>query len=197
MKRIKIIFASLVILLSSFVVSIISSEDTCSPNEIIDIEKGETINITSPGFQEFHYPANSLCSWTINSVSESNRRLLVKFLVVSIWPSYNCLFDGVVLFDGNSTAAQMMGKFCAGTPTSSLITKGPQLHVVFYSSDQLNYPFRGFQIQITEIEPEQKCTGDEIVCHNKNCVQKKLICDGQDDCGDGTDEESCGKFTEF
>ncbi|GFS92238.1 uncharacterized protein TNCV_1113461 [Trichonephila clavipes] len=57
----------------SFVVSIISSEDTCSPNEIIDIEKGETINITSPGFQEFHYPANSLCSWTTNSVSESNR----------------------------------------------------------------------------------------------------------------------------
>ncbi|GFS76777.1 ovochymase-1 [Nephila pilipes] len=192
MKLTKPIFATLVILKLSFVVSLTSSENTCLPNENIDIKKGEAINISSPGFEEFHYPSNSLCSWTINSVFESNRRLQVEFLVVSIWPTYNCLFDGVVLFDGNSTAAPMLGKFCAGTPRSNLITTGPQLHVVFYSSDQLNYPFRGFQIQITEIESEQKCSEDEIVCHNKNCIQKILVCNGQDDCGDGTDEESCG-----
>lgn len=36
------------------------------------------------------------------------------------------------------------------------------------------------------------CKRTELKCRNKNCVEKKLICDVKDDCGDGTDEEQCG-----
>lgn len=39
----------------------------------------------------------------------------------------------------------------------------------------------------------EPCPSDEITCHNEKCVSKNLLCNGIDDCGDGTDEESCGK----
>ncbi|GIZ03614.1 enteropeptidase [Caerostris extrusa] len=164
-------FSLLVLFIStaSFVFCESSSEDVCLNSVEIDIKKGESINISSP-----------------------DRRLLIEFTVISIWPSYNCVFDGLVLFDGNSTAAPILGTFCVGTPTFNLITTGPQLSMVFYTSDLPSYPFRGFQIQISDLDPEEKCSEDEIVCHNKKCVPKNLVCDRRDDCGDGTDEETCG-----
>ncbi|CAL1272701.1 unnamed protein product [Larinioides sclopetarius] len=186
------LLSSLSILVSTLTLSMALSDYSCPINEEINIIQGESVIISSPGFEKFRYPIDSLCSWIINGVPGSNRRLLIEFLLISIWPSYNCLFDGIILFDGNSTSDPILGKFCTGTPTFNLTTSGPQLHTLFYSSDLATYPFRGFQIRITDTDPEKKCAADEIVCHNKKCVNKKLMCDRRDDCGDGTDEESCG-----
>ncbi|CAH1263783.1 MUC5AC [Branchiostoma lanceolatum] len=35
------------------------------------------------------------------------------------------------------------------------------------------------------------CTPDEFTCANGRCVHLAWICDGQNDCGDGTDEANC------
>jgi hypothetical protein len=32
------------------------------------------------------------------------------------------------------------------------------------------------------------CTADEFTCANGRCIQKRWFCDGQDDCGDNSDE---------
>ena len=39
--------------------------------------------------------------------------------------------------------------------------------------------------------PDQTCTADEFTCDNGNCIQKKWLCDHEDDCGDGSDERKC------
>ena len=41
--------------------------------------------------------------------------------------------------------------------------------------------------------PDQTCTPDEFTCDNGNCIQKKWLCDFEDDCGDGSDERKCPK----
>ena len=38
-----------------------------------------------------------------------------------------------------------------------------------------------------------ECTEFELQCNNGACVDIRLKCNGQDDCGDGTDELNCGE----
>ncbi|XP_036070478.1 apical endosomal glycoprotein isoform X2 [Oryzias melastigma] len=42
--------------------------------------------------------------------------------------------------------------------------------------------------------PEEECPAGMVRCSNAACVEQRHVCDGSDDCGDGTDEESCGDF---
>ncbi|MFD3745440.1 hypothetical protein [Nocardia sp. NPDC058633] len=36
------------------------------------------------------------------------------------------------------------------------------------------------------------CEQNEFSCDNDRCVQRQWLCDGDDDCGDGSDERNCG-----
>ena len=45
-----------------------------------------------------------------------------------------------------------------------------------------------FQFQIG---PENRCEPNEYQCENKKCILKTWLCDGDDDCGDGSDEVQC------
>ncbi|XP_074831677.1 basement membrane-specific heparan sulfate proteoglycan core protein isoform X3 [Carettochelys insculpta] len=39
------------------------------------------------------------------------------------------------------------------------------------------------------------CRRDEAVCHNKQCIPRDHLCDGEQDCLDGSDELNCGTPT--
>lgn len=36
-----------------------------------------------------------------------------------------------------------------------------------------------------------RCGEHEFQCNNKKCINKEFQCDGDNDCGDWTDEDSC------
>ena len=46
-------------------------------------------------------------------------------------------------------------------------------------------------LQIAHFFLVGKCDQDEFTCGNGTCIQSTWRCDGDDDCGDQSDEEGC------
>ncbi|KAH7646170.1 low-density lipoprotein receptor-like protein [Dermatophagoides farinae] len=74
----------------------------------------------------------------------------------------------------------------------------------FDGSDELMYPNKTFcSSNVTKVSSHANgiihliCNHNEFQCHNFQCIHSKFLCDGQDDCGDGSDEtaEFCQRQT--
>ncbi|XP_064478697.1 MAM and LDL-receptor class A domain-containing protein 1-like isoform X2 [Ornithodoros turicata] len=66
----------------------------------------------------------------------------------------------------------------------------------------MQYPVRSGYIAIDDIsfhqcrrpEPKPECGPSEFRCRNRACIRNLYVCDYNDDCGDLSDEEDCGKY---
>lgn len=51
-----------------------------------------------------------------------------------------------------------------------------------------------YLLLFTILDTQFQCQPNEFQCDNKKCVLKVWRCDGDNDCGDSSDEKSCSKY---
>ena len=57
---------------------------------------------------------------------------------------------------------------------------------------------RGFKVRYLSISDSvQKCQAERFECDNKKCLSPVFVCDGEDDCGDRSDEKNCSASRSF
>ena len=52
-------------------------------------------------------------------------------------------------------------------------------------------PWQSLYLILSHCFLDQTCKPDEFTCNNGKCIQKRWLCDKEDDCGDGSDEMKC------
>ncbi|CAG7687954.1 unnamed protein product [Allacma fusca] len=49
------------------------------------------------------------------------------------------------------------------------------------------------RVESNQLRPPTACAAHEATCTNGECIDKSMVCDGDKDCSDGSDEIRCGK----
>uniref|UniRef100_A0A3Q2E368 CUB domain containing protein 2 n=1 Tax=Cyprinodon variegatus TaxID=28743 RepID=A0A3Q2E368_CYPVA len=131
----------------------------CECQQVLSVVSG---NFTSPNFPNI-YPNNINCHWSITL--EAGYRIKLYFPVMDLEGrnslSDECDYDSVSVYDGDSQADALMGRWCGREQPPSIISKGNQLLVVL-STDR-NEAHRGFSASYLGVVPVNvSCTRSEF-----------------------------------
>lgn len=78
----------------------------------------------------------------------------------------------------------------------ALPCKCPLALQTFYTTPSAPFSMNSFSSITTSVPVVGKeCPAGTIECRREGCVAEQQVCDGTDDCGDGTDEENCGELS--
>uniref|UniRef100_A0A3B3YKM0 CUB domain-containing protein n=1 Tax=Poecilia mexicana TaxID=48701 RepID=A0A3B3YKM0_9TELE len=118
-------------------------------------------NFSSPHFPNI-YPNNINCHWSITL--QAGYRIKLFFPVMDLEGrnslSDECDYDSVSVYDGDSQADTLMGRWCGREKPSSLVSKGNKLLVVL-STDR-NEAHRGFTASYLGVPVNVSCTRSEF-----------------------------------
>ncbi|KAH3883688.1 cubilin-like [Dreissena polymorpha] len=132
------------------------------------------------------YGKNLDCVWTIAAPEGK-----FVFLVATTFQlaGTSCSNDYLELFDGANTNENSLGKFC-GSAFAPISSRQRFLTLNFVTDWSIG--LRGFELFYNFTDHViRTCLPGQFFCNNSNCVPGSYRCDGQDDCGDDSDEKNC------
>ncbi|XP_072038178.1 uncharacterized protein [Amphiura filiformis] len=144
--------------------------------------------ITTPNYP-FLYPNNAKCTWIIQGAAGTYINLhFTNFALEESEFSLDRLgdvcYDWLEILESKSTDSEV---FCDSTLDQELLTfRGNYVWLQFRSDESITKS--GFRAEY-EIIPCNDYTS--VSCNNGGCVSFLEECDGEDDCGDYSDEQNC------
>ncbi|XP_019627287.1 PREDICTED: trypsin-like [Branchiostoma belcheri] len=143
---------------------------------------------SSPGHPN-NYPINTQCSWRI-TVPEG-KLVRISFLTFDLEDSSGCGYDSLVVHDGDSALDYRLLSTCGSNVPRSTVSSTNTVLVVFTSDGSITKA--GFSAVFSSEDAPATCGPDEFTCATGGCVHINATCDGVNDCGDNSDEYTCGE----
>lgn len=143
----------------------------------------------SPGFKENKtYPDNVQCSYQLQAGRAQHVR--IHFNTLDIDATEGCGADSLSIHDFDSSGrGRLVSMHCGDQMPYDYVSDSFALQIVLRTDGFAAR--RGFNISYSVQSTGKVCSLYEKQCRNRNCVDYDVLCDGHDDCGDGTDEENC------
>ncbi|KAL2076522.1 hypothetical protein ACEWY4_027880, partial [Coilia grayii] len=95
------------------------------------LDASEAGYITTPGYP-LEYPPHQDCRWVITA-PEPSQRIVLNFNPHFELEKLDCRYDFIEIRDGNSDAADLLGRHCSNIAPPAIISSGPVLHIRFVS----------------------------------------------------------------
>ncbi|CAM9383880.1 unnamed protein product [Lampetra planeri] len=162
----------------------VTSKESCGSVELWE----PNTTFSSPNYPN-NYSVNTLCFWFLRAQEGDNVQLHFQDFDME---TDN---DMVMVYDGNSTSAMLIGMFSGSGPGRDLFSTGSVMTVRFRSDFVTNC--KGFLANFTtgfRLGMPPLCGSDEFQCDNYQCVPSSAVCDGRPDCTDTSDEKHCARL---
>ncbi|KAL7848965.1 hypothetical protein SRHO_G00205880 [Serrasalmus rhombeus] len=106
-----------------------------------------------------------------------------------------CEFDYVEVHDSANTGdGSVLGRFCGSGLPPDLTSSGPMMTVVFVADEGVADSGFYASYQVISLS-ERTCSPEQFTCTTGECLHHDWLCDGWNDCADGTDEQNCSNST--
>lgn len=141
--------------------------------------------IYSPSWP-LNYPPGVNCSWHIQG--GQGEVITISFRNFDLAESKRCSGDWLALtptWEGES-------RLCGSVLPPPFISTRGRVWLSFHSQANSSGQSQGFRLSyIRGRLGQSSCLSDEFLCGNGKCLPRSWRCNGQDECGDATDERSC------
>ena len=158
------------------------------PPLFYDAVKNPVGDIYTPGYEENEkHPDKLYCLYHIKAAP--GYRIKLTFVDFELEAFDFCKKDALYVFDGPDRNSPWIGAFCGEEKPRPIISSTNEMHMLFYANFMAGN--LGFHLRYEASANPTICPAGQVQCRNRKCYDPRQKCDGNDDCGDGTDEEKC------
>ncbi|KAL5018057.1 hypothetical protein ScPMuIL_003779 [Solemya velum] len=127
------------------------------------------------------------CAWRISATI--GHVITLDFKIFELERSHFCEFDYLMIYDGANSGSRVLKRVCGRVVPDPITSTGNDVLIEFRSDKDVGGI--GFSLTYNSHEPFTKCQDDEFTCRNGSCIVLELVCNGIEECSDGSDEIIC------
>ena len=145
----------------------------------------------SPNMDGNGYYGNNLdCEWVIMANNTSDR-IKIVFMSFSVEYHSTCGYDYVEVRNGGTSDSQLVGKYCGVNHPEPFTSSSYQLYIKLSTDHLVTYPGFVVSYQTGPFSQLVSCSNSTFNCSGGSlCIPTYMMCDGYQDCADGSDEYS-------